>query len=219
MLKKGKKTELMCTWGWGGERGCCLKVVGGRADPRQMLQSGLSVVELLAGGVVGRGYKGAKISTLHVDISGAKIWLQQQWMVGVNTSLLPSKQVSVMTPKSNIPFTSFCISGFVWQGAIEVNGVGRGQWRVETSLWWACMRGREGANRSEQAGSGDHPRIISSLSPPPQMLACVHLVNLILARGPPRILHPREPRLVAAGTLHRARPLEPCPRLCLLCPQ
>ena len=37
----------------GGERGCCLKVVGGttgRADPRQMLQSGLSVVGLLAGG-------------------------------------------------------------------------------------------------------------------------------------------------------------------------
>ena len=44
--KRQKETELMRV---GGERGCCLKVVGGRADPRQMLQSGLSVVELLAG--------------------------------------------------------------------------------------------------------------------------------------------------------------------------
>ena len=51
-MNKRKETELMCMR-VGGERGCCLKVVGGttgRADPRQMLQSGLSVVGLLAGG-------------------------------------------------------------------------------------------------------------------------------------------------------------------------
>ena len=44
----------------GGERGCCLKVVGGRADPSQMLQSGLSVVGLLAQGWWVGGFIGVK---------------------------------------------------------------------------------------------------------------------------------------------------------------
>ena len=91
-----------------------------------------------------------------------------------------------------------------------MNRVGRGQWRVETSIG-ECEGGVGGANRSEQPGSGDDPRIISSLSSTPN--ACMRASGeLNFGEGSDeRILHPESRDWLLLGLCIVLDHLNPAP--------